>query len=540
MTRFSGRGLSEWSVRCGCARELDGSGRAAGNFDVDFDQESECQEVISLSDQPGIEYHAHLDLPLIGEPLRVGRVLYLPGQCTNTCFSTTNGVEAQLVLYVNGLCIQTQDQEDLSVAWTPFALVQACRWHNEQTDAESACTKLFKVSIFHHGTSHFFAVKGDDADEERARWVAEIACALRILTLSLFPEFDIVTRPIKGFGWTATRILAGFLLHCVDRGVRVVYCELHAHWNSTAVFGAYDNACCDMRTMRFEIDQDTVVGERMAIDCSCFSMQGQHFSSRTSAEKALWLRAISNVKVKLRHRAGNPSSEDLANYRAAVLESAQSLNYPAAWAQYEDLAPNTPLMPVKNTLQAAARMEDVTPRSRTMAKRAPARSCDSLPQTPPAPSARSRMSRTPSEIWEEEQCHVVPNNNHHKTPPEQEKGFLRGRLWPSVRLVYPLLKEWGRGKPASTATASTKSTKTTNHGAQMVSVVNEEGGNDVPFSKYVVSAHVPELGSTFKTSKHHAQRLKIVEEPGAEAIQVRELVQPPTTRRKSGRTLVSL
>ena len=39
------------------------------------------------------------------------------------------------------------------------------------------------------------------------------------------------------------------------------------------------------------------VSERVGIDCSCFSLGDHHFSTRTCAEKMLWLRAISNVKA---------------------------------------------------------------------------------------------------------------------------------------------------------------------------------------------------------------------------------------------------
>lgn len=233
----------------------------------------------------------------------------------------------------------------LSVAWSPFSLVQACRWHTPEADANTKWLRLFKVSVFHHGATHFFAVEGEGADEERARWVADIACALRILTQSLFPRFRMATSPIRGLGWTATRILAGYLLQCEERGVRLVYCELHAHWDCTAVFGAYENSQCEMRTMRIEIDQDTIVGERMAIDCSCFSLHGQHFSARTCAEKALWLRAISNVKVKLRHHAVNPTPTEISYYRAAVLESVKRVSNPQDRAK-----PFAPLLPIRGAL----------------------------------------------------------------------------------------------------------------------------------------------------------------------------------------------
>merc|ERR1712151_577465 len=40
----------------------------------------------------------------------------------------------------------------------------------------------------------------------------------------------------------------------------------------------------------------------------------------TLAERKLWLRAISNVKVKLQNRAPSPTGEELRQYRSAIKE----------------------------------------------------------------------------------------------------------------------------------------------------------------------------------------------------------------------------
>ena len=45
------------------------------------------------------------------------------------------------------------------------------------------------------------------------------------------------------------------------------------------------------------VSKNSGVSERVGIDCSCFSLGDHHFSTRTCAEKMLWLRAISNVKA---------------------------------------------------------------------------------------------------------------------------------------------------------------------------------------------------------------------------------------------------
>ena len=53
--------------------------------------------------------------------------------------------------------------------------------------------------------------------------------------------------------------------------------------------------------MSLTIDAICSVTERLGVDCSCFSINDYHFAARSVAEKQLWLRAISNLKVKLRH-----------------------------------------------------------------------------------------------------------------------------------------------------------------------------------------------------------------------------------------------
>lgn len=37
--------------------------------------------------------------------------------------------------------------------------------------------------------------------------------------------------------------------------------------------------------------------EKVAVNCTCFCINGHDFSARTMAERKLWLRAISNMKV---------------------------------------------------------------------------------------------------------------------------------------------------------------------------------------------------------------------------------------------------
>jgi len=156
-----------------------------------------------------------------------------------------------------------------------------------------------------------------------AGWVADVARVLRSLTSSLFPPYRIRADPVSGAAWTSTRLVAGYMLMCDNQDVALVYCELHTHWDFAAAFAVYEDECCDTRVMHVSMGVHTCISERVGVDCSCFSIDGHHFSARTSAEKSFWLRAISNVKVKLRHRTGNPSVQELAHYRASVAENAR-------------------------------------------------------------------------------------------------------------------------------------------------------------------------------------------------------------------------
>lgn len=276
------------------------------------------------SERSIVNYCAELNLPLSGPPLREAEVWHLlPREGQN--FEKVN-----LSLHANGYRIRPLDttRPPISIAWSPFSLVQACRLHNVKADNALPWLRLFKVSVFHHGITYFFAAQGASADTERARWVADIARALRVLTQSLFIPFSLSTSSVLGAEWTTTRLLAGYILLCNNQDVALVYCELHAHRDCEAKFVAYKDDICDARIMCISIGVQTVVSERVGVDCSCFSVDGHHFSTRSAQEKTLWLRAISNVKVKLRHCAENPTHNELAHYRAAILESANNVRCP--------------------------------------------------------------------------------------------------------------------------------------------------------------------------------------------------------------------
>eukprot|EP00929_Paragymnodinium_shiwhaense_P002673 TRINITY_DN10297_c0_g4_i1.p1 TRINITY_DN10297_c0_g4~~TRINITY_DN10297_c0_g4_i1.p1 ORF type:complete len:590 (-),score=85.93 TRINITY_DN10297_c0_g4_i1:93-1862(-) len=329
--------LANCGGSCSCAEGDGGPGfEPIGREASPFEFESAVRPARER-DQGLVSFSAQLDHPMVGAPLRIGEVWHLVPE------DGKSFEPSAITLYQNGMRIESRDSRPaISTAWSPFSLVQACRLHSMKADAALSWLRLFKVSIFQHGSTHFFATQGDDADTERARWVADISRSLRQLTQSLFPDFVLAAHPLVGADWTATRLLAGYLLLCDDQGVSLVYCELHSHWNCAATFAAYEDELCDTQVVRLGIDMHTCVSERVGVDCSCFSFDGYHFTTRTCAEKMLWLRALSNVKVKLRHRAPNPTPEELWNWREAIVDYVKVMRTPPTTSPVALLPQRTP------------------------------------------------------------------------------------------------------------------------------------------------------------------------------------------------------
>lgn len=278
------------------------------------------QHVDSLQDSGIVTYATDLNFPVFGPQVRRGEVWHLP----------PNGAKifarAILCLYKNGFILTDLEGAELqSLSWSPFSVVQSCRLHNAAADKSQPLLRTFRVFIFSQAWCHLFAVEGPDADAERAQWVAEISCVLRIVTQSLFPPFSIAATPLLDARWTSTRLLAGYLLLCHQTGVLLLYCELHTHWDAAAAFNAYVDESCTSQVLALKIRESTVISEVIGVNCSCFSIHGKHFSARTNAEKVFWLRAMGNIQVKIQHHAPNPTQNQIAAYRESVMSSAHVL-----------------------------------------------------------------------------------------------------------------------------------------------------------------------------------------------------------------------
>eukprot|EP00434_Breviolum_minutum_P005614 symbB.v1.2.004953.t1/scaffold272.1/size248367/8 len=157
--------------------------------------------------------------------------------------------------------------------------------------------------------------------KERASWVCDISTTVRLVTQSLFPPFRILCDPLVSRAQTHRRLLAGYLLHSDGPYlVSVVYCELEAHEGDQALLVLYENESCEVALNTLVLNVDAIVAEKVGINCSCFTVDKHDFSSRTLSERKLWLRAISNIKVKLANAAPSPSVAELRHFREAIKE----------------------------------------------------------------------------------------------------------------------------------------------------------------------------------------------------------------------------
>lgn len=120
--------------------------------------------------------------------------------------------------------------------------------------------------------------------------------------------------------------MAGYLIHHEDSyTASVLYCELHPQDGSQAKLILYENELCRSLVMEIFLTDRSVCCEKVGINCSCFVVESHQFSSRTLSERKLWLRAISNVKVKLQNHAPQPLYEELSHYRSAIKDHIQSI-----------------------------------------------------------------------------------------------------------------------------------------------------------------------------------------------------------------------
>eukprot|EP00930_Biecheleria_cincta_P035728 TRINITY_DN24558_c0_g1_i2.p1 TRINITY_DN24558_c0_g1~~TRINITY_DN24558_c0_g1_i2.p1 ORF type:complete len:419 (-),score=73.15 TRINITY_DN24558_c0_g1_i2:30-1196(-) len=262
-------------------------------------------------------YSSSPDQPLLGVPIREGTLWHLSAQDR---FESVN-----FSLYVNGFAFSTSDGLEASVSLSPFSLVRNCRFQSGE------CSKLksFKVSLLEPDPCCYFAVRSIDdreAEEERSDWVLSLSHTILLITDSLLPPNSITCNPLRGVPRTNRRLMAGYLIHRDDaETVMVVYCELQAPSSDVAALVVYENELCQRVVMEICICETSVCQDVVGINCSCFMVDSHQFASQSPSERKLWLRALSNMKVKLQNKAPVPSGEELWHYRAAIREHIAAL-----------------------------------------------------------------------------------------------------------------------------------------------------------------------------------------------------------------------
>merc|ERR1712039_1120970 len=121
-------------------------------------------------------------------------------------------------------------------------------------------------------------------------------------------------------------LMAGYLIHRDDgNSISVLFVELCAHQGSSARLVLYENDLCENPIMDVLITESSVCCDVVGINCSCFIVDCHHFASQTPSERKLWLRALSNVKVKIQNRAPEPTDEEIQHYRVSVREHIAAL-----------------------------------------------------------------------------------------------------------------------------------------------------------------------------------------------------------------------
>lgn len=263
--------------------------------------------------------------PVGGIPFGSGELLFLDDEagmlitCTALAFST--GV--YLVAHGSG--------QIWSFAWSPFSVLSKTDGRpglpNMGSHEDCICYAGISLSIPTRGRHLLLACRGAEAVEQRDSWLLNLSMALRSHVRAAFPEFKISVEPVAQVPDTKGRILAGYLLlrEAENASISVPYCELHAHCEGFARLAFYSDESCDRLILALAVTQKTRVFERAGEDCSCFAVDGHSFCARSVQERQVWLRALSNVKVKLANRAPDPSPTDLEAFREAVRQRLEEI-----------------------------------------------------------------------------------------------------------------------------------------------------------------------------------------------------------------------
>lgn len=300
-------------------------------------------------------YSATPDQPLERVPVREGNVWYFPSlQDWRSVLSPTSiwAKEVSLSLFVNGFsfseissanptCAEMQDVKEQTVCLSPFSQVIPCILGIDKLLSEF---KVFRV-LCPPKCQYYFGVRVDassasDPEEAleqteklRRRWISDILDVVSIVAASLLPNFKITCAPVGNVLHTSKRLMAGYLIHSPTVSdsdmssnssiVSVQYGDLQAYHQGFAQLNIYEDASCRCLIFVIPIQKDTTILD--GANPQTFRIDRHRFSTRAEAERGLWLRAMQNIKVKLRVAAPSPSEEELEVFREAIMEKAKEV-----------------------------------------------------------------------------------------------------------------------------------------------------------------------------------------------------------------------
>jgi len=264
---------------------------------------------------------------LEGEPLYEGNILQLVlGESIQ---------EVRLSLHVNGFRVKPLSSvaepgaEEIVRTWSPFSLIEKCQ---VKTMQHASMWAVFKITMFRTECTDdmfYFATSGLDAQPQRDQWMAQLAYCINQVTASVFPAHAIAVQPMPWVPMTITRIMAGYLLQSMKNdNVIMMYCELHAYQGGEARMTIYKDEWCDLEMTSILLADTSVVSTRKGEYCTVFGVDDHRFCARTKDEKELWLRAVSNIKVKLMFDAPDPTAEEMSIFRDAIQERLELINGP--------------------------------------------------------------------------------------------------------------------------------------------------------------------------------------------------------------------
>lgn len=284
----------------------------------------------------------------LGEPLACGDIILVNvGQSI---------MEMRLTICAKGFILSLRsdlqshaafagDFDDVKVVWSPFTLVERCQVKASQQPEKWV---VFKLTLFRsegRDATYYFASSGADAEAQRTAWVAVIVEALSTVTLSLFPDYDIVVQPVVGKPRTARRIIAGYLFYAVSaEKITLFFCELHAPLAGCAEMVFYTDEYCEDEIFNIMFTSTASASTRKGAYCTVFGLDSHRFAARTRQEKDLWLRAVSNVLVKLMFVEQDTSAGDLAMFRAAVHERLESIPAHRSHEEHWDASAAPPML----------------------------------------------------------------------------------------------------------------------------------------------------------------------------------------------------